>query len=41
MVWTGNSDSAIDQFRAMWNDPESARTALENGAQGAALVAPA
>jgi hypothetical protein len=37
-VWTGNQDSAIDAFQTSWQQPDSARTNLENGATAATLI---
>jgi hypothetical protein len=37
-VWTGNQDSAIDAFQGSWQEPDSARTNLENGATAATLI---
>jgi hypothetical protein len=37
-VWSGNQDSAIDAFQTSWQQPDSARTNLENGATAATLI---
>jgi hypothetical protein len=37
-VWTGNQDSAIDAFQTSWQQPDSARTNLEDGATAATLI---
>lgn len=37
-VWTGNQDSAVEAFQASWQEPESPRNNLEDGATAATLI---
>jgi hypothetical protein len=37
-VWTGNQDSAVEAFQASWQQPDSARSNLDDGATAATLI---
>ncbi|MEV6343792.1 hypothetical protein [Actinoplanes sp. NPDC051851] len=38
LVWAGNEGSAVEAFQQRWNDPESAKGNLDDGATAATMI---